>query len=140
MAALEKHAPLAFLAIKYHADCRNRALIEAIDASVAAAGWQSRVVLRDLEDWGEKHFSAPDLMLLSFKMLSQCQLCLIEISEKGVGVGIEAGYAYAHNLPVVIIARIGSDIPETLKGIARTVIFYNEYQDLEQLTHLLENS
>lgn len=58
---------------------------------------------------------------------------IIDFTEKGVGLGIEAGYAYAKEIPVITIAKNGSDISETLKGISKEVFFYNNIDDLEIL-------
>ena len=55
---------------------------------------------------------------------------IMECSEKGVGLGIEAGYAYANNIPIIGIARTGSDISTTLQGISQDVIFYDRPADL----------
>jgi len=58
---------------------------------------------------------------------------LVDLTEKGVGLGIEAGYAYANGIPIVTIAQTGADISETLRGIASTVFFYTDYTDLAHL-------
>ncbi len=55
------------------------------------------------------------------------------MTEKGVGLGIEAGYAYAKGIPIITIAERGSDISETLKGISKEIFFYDNIEDLELL-------
>jgi nucleoside 2-deoxyribosyltransferase len=47
--------------------------------------------------------------------------------------GIEAGYAYAKGVPIITIAKNGSDISETLIGISKKIYFYNNIEDLEML-------
>ena len=49
-----------------------------------------------------------------------------------MGLGIEAGYAYAKQIPIVVIARKGSDISATLRGIAQKLFLYNEFGELNQ--------
>jgi hypothetical protein len=47
-------------------------------------------------------------------------------------LGIEAGYAYAQMIPVITIAREGSDISDTLRGISQGVYFYRVPADLRE--------
>ncbi len=115
-----------YLAIKYYPDARNRPLIEAITAALAGAGHSTICVARDLEQWGAKHFAPDELMRLSFQLIDRANLVLVELSEKGVGLGIEAGYAHAQGIPVVVAARTGADISATLQGIATQVLFYDD--------------
>jgi nucleoside 2-deoxyribosyltransferase len=52
------------------------------------------------------------------------------LTEKGVGLGIEAGYAYAKGIPIITIVKSGSDISETLVGISKKIFLYNNIEDL----------
>ena len=115
----------AYLAIKYHADNRNRPIIKAISDTLQKHGCDSYCVARDLEHWGEKQFSAEDLMQRSFAAIEHCDFVLVELSEKGVGLGIEAGYAYAKGKPIVTLAQAGCDISTTLSGISAYIDRYD---------------
>ncbi len=119
-----------FLSIKYHANHNNRAQIEGITAALRLLGWETVCVTRDIEGWGERPLSPQQLMQATFAAIDKCDLLLVELSEKGVGVGIEAGYAYGRNIPIVAIAPVGSDISTTLQGIARQVIWYDTYEEI----------
>jgi len=113
-----------FLSIKYHPDHRNRDLIEHITRVL-----QPHAVVciaRDVEEWGKKKFDAAGLMQRTFEEIDSSDIVVVELSEKGVGVGIEAGYAAAKGKPVITIARRGSDISETLRGISREVFIYQD--------------
>ena len=121
----------AYLGIKYHADHRNRAVIEGLSEVLAGCGMTTSCAVRDLERWGEVELEPRDLMQRTFDLIDGCDLVIIELSEKGVGLGIEAGYAYAKGIPVVTIAKRGSDISETLRGISEEVAFYNVFEGLE---------
>ncbi|HEX9925880.1 MAG TPA: hypothetical protein VGD99_24705 [Anaerolineae bacterium] len=48
-------------------------------------------------------------MARSFVEIDSSEVVVIELSAKGVGLGIEAGYAYARRIPIVTIARTGSN-------------------------------
>ncbi len=123
-----------YLAIKYHADSRNRTVIEAISAVLAAQGHETICVARDVEQWGALTFAADELMRRSFVAILAADVVLVELREKGVGLGIEAGYAHATGIPVVTIAPAGADISATLQGISSHCFFYTAYADLAGLT------
>lgn len=122
-----------YLAIKYHADQRNRAAIEEITAVLAAQGHTVFCVARDLEQWGAVTFAPAELMRLSFAAIAAADVVLVDLTEKGVGLGMEAGYAHAYGISVVTIAPVGADISETLRGITTHLFFYRDYSELAQL-------
>ncbi|MBI5051922.1 MAG: nucleoside 2-deoxyribosyltransferase [Chloroflexi bacterium] len=119
-----------FLSIKYHPDHRNRDLIE----NITRALQPHRVICiaRDVEAWGEKKFEARELMQKTFEEIDSSDIVVVELSEKGVGVGIEAGYARAKGKPIITVARRGPDVSETLKGISRDMFIYKDISDLEK--------
>lgn len=126
-----RSAVRVYLGIKYHADNRNRELIGEISEMLTRCGFMTSCVVRDLEQWGAVRLEARALMQKTFEMIDSCDIVLIELSEKGVGLGIEAGYAYAKGIPVVTVAKRGSDVSETLRGISEEVAFYDDVRDLE---------
>ncbi len=129
----------AYLAIKYHADQRNRPAIEAISRILAQHDVETVCIVRDLERWGERTFPPRELMLHSFAALEASDLLLLDLTEKGVGVGIEAGYAHARGIPIVTIAQEGADISDTLRGISWDVVLYAGYDALRaRLLPILE--
>jgi nucleoside 2-deoxyribosyltransferase len=69
-------------------------------------------------------------MKLTFEKINNCDLVIIDLTEKGVGLGIEEGYAYAKEIPIITIAKSGSDISETLVGISKKIFLYNNIEDL----------
>ncbi len=116
----------AYLAHKFYSDGRNRKLIEDISESLKENGIETVIMARDFEDWGNKTYSSTELMRLSFKQIDDCDILILEFSEKGTGLGIEAGYAFAKNKPIYVIAASGSEISTTLKGISALIIFYSD--------------
>ena len=121
---------LAYLAIKYHEDNSNKALVDALAGALEKAGVRTTIMARDIEEWGKHAFSAQELMRLTFEHIDAADILVVEFSEKGVGIGIEAGYAYARKKPIIIIAREGSEISSTLTGIATHILFYKQPSDL----------
>jgi nucleoside 2-deoxyribosyltransferase len=128
----------AYIAIKYHPDNSNRPHIEQISEALARNGIESVCVARDLERWGEVHFPPGDLMKKSFAAIDACDLMVVDLSEKGVGVGIEAGYAHARGIPILTIARAGADISTTLQGISQEVFWYESGDALIELFTRIE--
>lgn len=122
-----------YLGIKFHADNSNRAKIEALTDVLTECGFQSICIRRDVEKWGDIELSAADLMRTTFELIETCEAAVIDLTEKGVGLGIEAGYAYAKGIPVITIAEIGSDISTTLAGISELVQHYQNLGELNKL-------
>jgi nucleoside 2-deoxyribosyltransferase len=119
-----------FFVIKFHEDLSNKKEIEEICESLRLAGAEIIVTARDYEKWGGVVLNSAELMRLAFKTTDESDLLLVEFSEKGVGLGIEAGYAYAKGIPIVVIAKKGSDISKTMEGVAKEVIFYEKAEDV----------
>jgi nucleoside 2-deoxyribosyltransferase len=127
-----------FLSIKFHHDKQNKDRIEGISAALAQAGLETFCVVRDLEQWGTVKFTPNQLMQETFKAITSCDVIVVDLTEKGVGVGIEAGYACAKNIPIITIAQQGSDISNTLQGISQQVILYKQFDELNQVRILHE--
>ena len=120
-----------YLGIKFHSDNSNREAIEQLAQALEACGCETFCIQRDIEHWGAIHLTPQALMTKTFEVLRSCQLVVIELTEKGVGLGIEAGYTYAHGIPVITIARVGADISPTLQGISQTSSLYRSMEDLK---------
>lgn len=123
----------AYLGIKYHPDNRNRSLIESVAQAMAGEGITTHVVARDVERWGEVSLSPEELMVRTFEAIDGSDFVLIELSEKGVGLGIEAGYAFARSIPVVVVHRAGTGVSATLAGIADAIFEYRNEADLPSI-------
>jgi nucleoside 2-deoxyribosyltransferase len=123
----------AFLSIKFHHDNRNKDRIDGISSALADSGLQTYCIVRDLEKWGAITFTPNQLMQETFKAINACDIAVVDLTEKGVGLGIEAGYAHAKGIPIITIAQKGSDISATLQGISQQVILYNQFDELTQV-------
>ncbi len=122
----------AYLGITFHHDNRNRSTIDWIAQALGECGFETICVRRDIEQWGAITLSSQELMTTTFDAIRACQLVVIDVTEKGVGIGIEAGYAYAHSIPVFTIAQDGVAISPTLEGISSAVGFYQDPQSLHE--------
>ena len=76
----------------------------------------------------------------AFPTMKKCDMLIVEFSEKGVDLGIGAGYAYAIGLPIYVIAKTGSDISLTMKNLAKEIIFFDNINELtEKFKELIPN-
>ncbi|HHY25416.1 MAG TPA: nucleoside 2-deoxyribosyltransferase [Desulfitobacterium dehalogenans] len=123
----------AYIGIKYHHDCRNRVIIEKISSILECAGYETSCIIRDIEKWGSVTVTPNELMEITFKEIDSSNVVVIDVTEKGVGLGIESGYAYAKGIPVYIIAKKGSEISNTILGISKKVLIYEQLEDIETM-------
>jgi nucleoside 2-deoxyribosyltransferase len=120
----------AYLAIKYHPDSANRPRIEGVAAALATCGFETMCIARDVEQWGQVQLDPAELMDRTFAEMDKCDVVVVDLSEKGVGVGIEAGYAHARRIPILTIAGRGTVISTTLQGISRRMFWYSRFDEL----------
>lgn len=120
----------AYLGIKFYEDHRNREVIEGIVAALEQSGFQTVCMVRDVEQWGQIRFEPQPLMQRTFEEIDASDIVVIDLTTKGVGLGIEAGYAYAKGIPIVTVAKKGSDISETLRGISQGIFLYEDPGEL----------
>lgn len=119
-----------YFGIKYHPDNRNRNVIEEFEQSFLQHGMKSYCVVRDMEFWGKQEFSAQEIMQETFSKIDSSDLVVIDVSEKGVGLGIEAGYAKAKGIKLIITAKIGVEISTTILGTADQIIKYETVSEI----------
>ncbi len=61
--------------------------------------------------------------------------CLFaETTDKGIGIGIEAGYAKAKGKPVIYLRKSEAEHSTTLSGMADFCIIYDDLEDLKRKT------
>lgn len=127
-----------FLSIKFWGDDRNKEHFEAVAQAIEDAGFKVFCFLRDAEEWGKIKVKPEDLMKDTFTEIDRSQVPIADVGDWPIGVGVEAGYAYAKGIPVVCICPFDKSIANTVASLAKKVIRYNDYQDLRtQLTELI---
>ena len=126
----------AYFGIKFHSDNKNKKLINDISEVLEDIGIEIICITRDIEKWGKHSFTPKELMDKTFQIIDSCDIVIIELTEKGVGLGIEAGYASAKEKPIFTVADKESEISTTLKGISKS---YFNYQNLLDLQNYMKN-
>lgn len=122
----------SFFALKFHEGDEDRAKVEAIEKALNKAGIEITLMARDVEKWGDAYIPENKTLMkdYAFPAMLQCDCNIIEFSEKGVGLGINAGFCFANGKPIYIIAKKNSDISTTISNVATDIIFYDKPEDL----------
>jgi nucleoside 2-deoxyribosyltransferase len=85
------------------------------------------------------HFKANEeqiMMQTAFKEIDSCDFLIAELSNKSIGAGIEMGYAYSKQIPIIYIHHKDAKVSSTALGVAKYHIAYADKKDLS--TRLLE--
>jgi 2'-deoxynucleoside 5'-phosphate N-hydrolase len=70
--------------------------------------------------------------------IDNCDLLIAETSDKGIGIGIEVGYAKAKEKPIIYVRQKDSEHSSTVSGISDFQIIYLDNNDLKrQLAYIL---
>ena len=122
----------AFLSIKFWGDNRNREDIERIIEAIEGAGFRVSCFVRDAEKWGENYYEPAEMMRLTFNQIDQSDFVVANVADWPIGVGVEAGYAYAKGIPVICICPLKARMANTVAGLARHFIQYESYDELSK--------
>lgn len=124
----------AFMSLKFHDGDEDKEKVEKLTKALSEAGIKNVVMARDVEKWGQAEIPEDKQLMpdFAFPAMEKCDMLICEFSEKGVGLGIGAAYAFAKNKPVYIIAKKGSDISTTISNIATKVIFYEHESEITE--------
>ena len=81
------------------------------------------------------------MMQNAIEDIEKSAILIAETSEKGIGIGIEVGYAKAQKIPVIYVRNSKSEHSTTVSGIADFSIIYSDEKDLEEkLEEIFKNN
>ena len=126
----------AYLSTKFEGD-DNREVVESLCTAAERAGFLVTCTNRDYDEYGLR--DAPDERLTDFIFagIEDADVVILDLTDKGVGLGIEAGYAVAVQKPLVVLYAEGAEHSPTLDELATQTIHYHGFPDLtDQLTTL----
>lgn len=123
----------AFLAIKYHDNMQNKDTIESICAALESSSVKVFAFARDIQHYGACKMTPKAIMERAFKEIKSSDIFIIEASEISIGIGIEAGVAFSAGIPIYLIYKDGSNVSNSIKGIAKKQLVYREYKELSNL-------
>lgn len=119
-----------FLSIKFWGDQRNQEDVRNIIGTIEDLGHEVFCVVEHAENWGENTFSSDQLMSLTFNEIDKSDVLVANVADWPIGVGVEAGYAFAKEIPIVCICPQDKKLANTIAGIASSVIRYIDHAEL----------
>jgi nucleoside 2-deoxyribosyltransferase len=72
-----------------------------------------------------------EMMRQAMLSIDDCDLMIAETSDKGIGIGVEVGYAKAKGKPVIYMRNENSEHSTTVSGISDFQIIYSNINDLK---------
>ena len=108
----------------------NRKEIEHLCSLIEQAGFEDFCFIRDVENYKKVFNSASELMKRTAEEIQNSDYLLLDMTEKPTGRAVEAGIAYAMGKKVILLARKGTIIRDSVKGIASEII---EYENIEEI-------
>ena len=79
-----------------------------------------------------------EMMKEAMKAIDNADILIAETSEKGVGIGVEVGYAKAKNKLVIYLRNKNSEHSTTVSGTSDYQVIYKDIDDLrEQLKKII---
>lgn len=129
----------AYLSAKFAGD-DNEEIIANLITAAERAGFDVTCTIRDYDDYGRG--APPDEPLIEyiFAAIEHANVVLLDVTDKGVGLGIEAGYAAANDIPVVLLASHDADISTTMEQLATHILQYHGFEDLTQQLSALKST
>jgi len=71
-----------------------------------------------------------EMMKTAFIKIDSADFLIAELTTKSIGVGIEIGYAYATEKPIIYLRKKGSEYSTTASGSSTYIIEYENVPDL----------
>jgi nucleoside 2-deoxyribosyltransferase len=109
---------------------KNKLEIEHLCNLVREAGFEDFCFIRDVENYQKIFDDSRELMTRAKQEISGCDALLIDLTDKSTGRAIEAGMAFSMGKKIIVIAKKGTLLKDTAKGIADLIIEYDKIDDI----------
>ena len=121
-----------YVTSRFKGSSENKDAIEKLCSAVRDAGMEDFHFIRDIEHYRPNFFKdQKELWAASLKYLAECDALLIDISDSPSGGRlVEAGMAYALNMPIYVIVKQGIKYKDFYNGIATFIYEYEELSDV----------
>ncbi len=128
----------AFIALSFNHRHELAPVIDTVTSTLASFDIESFAFVYE---YTFKPQHAKQMMQTSFRHIRECNLLIAEVSHKGIGIGIEIGYATALGKPVYAFRHFTAEPSTTVEGTATHTLIYQDTTDLaQQLTRLLSDT
>ncbi|MBD3314015.1 hypothetical protein GF345_06235 [Candidatus Woesearchaeota archaeon] len=123
-----------FVAIKFE-QRHNKELMDGLEKVLKQGGYNPYFFVKNegYSQHGRPDFT--DMISNVVDKIRENDALLIECSQNGTGLGIEAGIAYMMGKPVYVVHRYGTRVSTTLRGLSRRVL---EYKDINEIPGVFE--
>ena len=71
------------------------------------------------------------MMQQAMAAIDSCDLLIAETSEKGIGIGVEVGYAKAKGKPIIYCRQQEAEHSTTVSGMSDFHLIYRDTEDLQ---------
>ncbi|MBN9295950.1 MAG: nucleoside 2-deoxyribosyltransferase [Filimonas sp.] len=93
-----------------------------------------------VNNYSFKHTDEKQMMQQAMRDIDDCNLLIAEVSDKGIGIGVEVGYAKGKGKPVIYLRHTDAEHSTTVSGISDFHIIYADNADLQvQLSNILRS-
>jgi 2'-deoxynucleoside 5'-phosphate N-hydrolase len=118
----------AYISISYS---KRKLMDEELNAIVDTLKSFSIVPFVFVDQYQFNRSEEQQMMQQAMTDIDRCDILIAETSDKGIGIGIEVGYAKALNKPVIYIRRKEAEHSTTVSGISDFQIIYADTSDLQ---------
>lgn len=124
----------AYLAISYS----NRKLFDnEVNCLIKVCKNNKVKLLSFVDKYNFKENEENEMMKTAFREIDESDFLIAELTTKSIGVGIEIGYAYAKQKPIIYLRKKNSEYSTTAFGSSTYSI---EYETKENLAELIQNT
>ena len=79
-----------------------------------------------------------EMMTIAFEEIDSSNFIIVELTKKAIGVGVEIGYAFAKQIPIIYIKRKDANHSTTVEGCSDYSIEYeNEFHLSEEIEKII---
>ncbi|MCK5456413.1 MAG: nucleoside 2-deoxyribosyltransferase [Melioribacteraceae bacterium] len=124
----------AYLAISYS----NRKLFDKeVKTLIELCEKNNIKLLVFVDNYNFKENEEKEMMETAFREIDKSDFLIAELTTKSIGVGIEIGYAFAKEKPILYLRKKDSEYSTTASGSSSYIIEYENEFDLRDLTDKL---
>ena len=121
----------AYLAISYS----NRKLFDKeVKTLIESCEKNNIKLLIFVDKYNFKENEENEMMETAFREIDESDILIAELTTKSIGVGIEIGYAFAKEKPILYLRKKDSEYSTTASGSASYIIEYENEFDLRVST------
>jgi len=120
----------AYLAISYS----NRRLFDKeVKTLIEFCKKNNIQLLVFVDKYDFKENEEKEMMETAFREIDKSDFLIAELTTKSIGVGIEIGYAYAKEKPILYLRKKGAEYSATASGSSSYIIEYEDEFGLRKL-------